>query len=312
MPAKQTKESSKTDQRVRKLNRKNKKQVTKIYKKIPSSFSLLNTSFKHIWANKRLLIGIMIVFAALYIVLVRGLVMQFELSQNSAKIDEVIGDGINTPTKAFVLLGSLFGTTGSTSGEAASVYQIFLFIIISLVLIWALRQTFDESTKIKIKIRDAYYKSMTPFITYILVWLVILIQCIPAFIGITLYSLVVPEGLAVSAFEQVFWVVLMILGLVVTTFLLSSSIFASYIVTLPNMAPFTALRSARKLVKYRRFSVIRKVIFLPIFISICFLVLFLPLVILVPLIAEVLFVVLGFGLIVLGHTYYFVLYRALI
>jgi hypothetical protein len=78
------------------------------------------------------------------------------------------------------------------------------------------------------------------------------------------------------------------------------------------MTPLAALRSARKLVKYRRSSVLLRVVFLPIFVTVCFLVIFLPLVILLPLVAEILFAALSFVLIVLGHTYLYFLYRELL
>jgi len=296
--------------RVRKLKRKDKKKFTRSTKKIPSSFSLLKKSCMHVWQHKKLFVGILLVFAIFYTILVKGFATQFKLSETSSLIDEALGDGIGTPEKALALVGSLFGTSAETSGEAASVYQLFLFIIVSLVIIWALRQTFEGTSKISVK--DAYYKSMGPFITYCIVGIVIIIQCIPALLGLSLYSLVVSGGVAVGALENILWLIVLLAGLFASVYFLSSSLFASYIITLPNMTPLAALRSARKLVKYRRSSVLIRVVFLPIFVTVCFLVIFLPLVILLPLVAEILFAALSFVLIVLGHTYLYFLYRELL
>lgn len=269
----------------------------------------MRRSMAHMWQNKGLFAGILAVFAVLYVVLVKGFATEFQLEETSNAIDEA-ALGLDAPTKAFTLLGALFGTGSTTSGEAASVYQLLLFIIISLVVVWTLRQTLDGSSKLRI--RDAYYKSMSPFVTYSIVLFVIFLHSIPALLGISIYSFVMSGELAINVFERVIWLLVMVAGLLGSTYLISSSLFASYIVTLPNMTPLQSLRSARKLVRYRRAAVIRRVLFLPVFVILCFLVIFLPLVLLVPVLAEVLFAVLGFALIVLGHSYFYLLYRELL
>ncbi len=295
--------------RVRKLTIKNKKKVVKA-KKLPNSFTILAQALKHIWRHKRLYAGILAIFALLYVLLVKGLSTGFQLSQTRDAIEEAVEEGISTPIKAVVLLGTLFGTTGAASSEAASVYQVLLFIVISLVVIWTLRQTLYKQAKVTVK--EAYYKSMYPFIPYILVWLVIVLQLIPALIVLFIYGIVTSGGIAVGVIEQVSWLLVLVLGLSASVYFVSSSLFASYIVTLPGMTPLAALRSARKLVRYRRWSVIRKVLFLPVVILISLVVIFFPLVLFAPVLAEILFLVAGLGLVLLTHSYMYVLYRALL
>src|SRR5581483_10553725 len=48
-------------------------------------------------------------------------------------------------------------------------------------------------------------------------------------------------------------------------YMVSASVFGLYIVTLPDMQPRQALRSARDLVRFRRFAIIRRVFFMPLF-----------------------------------------------
>ncbi len=45
-----------------------------------------------------------------------------------------------------------------------------------------------------------------------------------------------------------------------TLIYVKSSLFALYIVTLPDMTPMKALRSARELARYRRWTVLRKIL----------------------------------------------------
>ena len=56
--------------------------------------------------------------------------------------------------------------------------------------------------------------------------------------------------------------------------------FALYIVTLPDMTPMKALRSARELVRYRRWTVLRKVLFLPLMLLVVAAIIMVPIIIL--------------------------------
>lgn len=303
------KNEKKASSRVRKLDYKSKKKSVKINEPIPSSFVILKSAISHVWRNKKLFAGIIFVYAILYLLLVKGLAANFQLPDTKEAIEEAGGD-VDPITLGTVLFGSLVGTASSTQSESSAVYQVFLFILISLVLIWALRQTYEGSPKIKVK--QAFYSGMYPLIQYILVWLLIILQLIPALIGVSVYSIVSSNGIAVGPIENILWAALALLLVSVSVFFVSSSLFATYIVALPKMTPMLAIRKASLIVKFRRFSVIRKVIFFPIVVLILSLVIFLPLVIYLTLLAEVLFVVFLFVLILMGHAYFYNLYRKLI
>lgn len=295
--------------RIRRLGYKDKKKSVKINEPIPSSLSILMASIKHVWLNKKLFFGIMIVYSLLYLLLVKGLATNFQLPDTKQAITDA-GTGLDTLTTGSVLLGSLVGTIGSTSSESAAVYQVVLFIFISLVLIWSLRQTYGKG--IKIKVRQSFYSSMYPLVQYILVWLVVSIQLIPAVIGLTLYGIVSSNGIAVGALENILWLILTAILIGLSVFYVSSSLFASYIVTLPDMTPMLALKKAKKVVKFRRFAIIRKLLFFPFVAGIITVLIFFPLVLYLTVLAEVLFIVFTILLILLGHSYFYNLYKKLL
>ncbi len=137
-------------------------------------------------------------------------------------------------------------------------------------------------------------------------------QLLPALLVLTIYSVVSANNIAFGAGEQIFWFTLMLIGTAVSVYWLCSSLFASYIVTLPNTSPMVALRSARKLVKYRRWTIIRRLLFLPFVLMIFLLVVFLPLVFFAPVLAEVAFLVVSLACLFVAHAYMFVLYRELL
>lgn len=296
--------------RTRKLSRKQKKNVARSTNKLPNSFVILRRALGHLWQYRMLYLGIFAAYFLLYVIFVQGLAANFQLSDTKQLLNETFEGELGTLETTAALFGALLGTAGSTSGEAASVYQMILFILFSLIIIGSLRASFDN--KNKVSYRQAFYQSSYPLVQFILVGLVIILQSLPALAGLALFSVIVSNGIAVTAFEQILWFSLMVLGIGVTTYFVSSSIFASYIVTLPKMTPMNALRSARKLVKYRRFNIIRKILFLP-FAALVFLaIVFLPLVFVLPLAAEILFMVCSLLAVFVLHAYFYTLYRELL
>lgn len=296
--------------RTRKLNRKQKKKVVKSNTSLPNSFWLLREAWRHIWQQRRLYGGILLVFLLLHVVLVKGLATEFQLTETSETLEEVAGDSLDVPTKTFALLGTLFGTAGASSGESAGLYQLIIIILFSLVIIWTQRQTFDNRTKVPFA--DVFYKSMYPLIGFLLVGLVVFIQMIPAIVTFSVVSLVSSESIAVGNVEIGVWFVFLTMGVLLSLYFMSAGLFASYIVTLPNMRPMRALRAARTLVRFRRFTIIRKIIFFPVAFLFILLVIFLPLVLIAPIVAELLFAGIVLVALLLWHSYMYVLYRELL
>jgi hypothetical protein len=94
--------------------------------------------------------------------------------------------------------------------------------------------------------------------------------------------------------------------------MITSSLFALYIVTLPNMQPMKALRTARQLVRHRRMLVMRKLLFLPFIMLIISAVVTVPVILYATPIAEWLFFALTMIALAVFHSYIYVLYRELI
>jgi len=184
-----------------------------------------------------------------------------------------------------------------------------LLIIVSLATIWALRQVYNNNA---IRVRDSFYKGVYPLVPFILVLLVIGLQLLPLLIGGTLYSIVISSGIAVGLLQELLWALLFLGFALISLYLLSSSLFALYIVTLPEMTPFKALRSARDLVRHRRWLVLRKILFLPLILLILAAVILVPLLVIVTPIASWIFLLLSLASLVVVHSYGYALYRELL
>jgi hypothetical protein len=95
-------------------------------------------------------------------------------------------------------------------------------------------------------------------------------------------------------------------------YMVTSSVFALYIVTLPNMTPMRALRSARGLVLGRRWTVLRKLLFLPIALFLLGALIMLPLIWFWAPAATWVFFALSMACLAALHSYMYALYRSLL
>ncbi|HEY5152951.1 MAG TPA: hypothetical protein VII55_03170 [Candidatus Saccharimonadales bacterium] len=271
---------------------------------LPSARQVGRQAALTLWEHRKLFIGITAVYGLLNILLAQSLSGATDVSS----VRQTLGHlkNLDSGIKAF---GSLINSAGSGSDPAANAYKLFLGLVFSLAVIWALRQVLTGAT---IRIRDAYYRGMYPLIPFILVLLVIGLQLIPLLIGSTLYALVINNNLAVHLIEQVIWTLVFGVLALVSLYMISSSLFAVYIVTLPDMAPLKALRSARDLVRHRRWTVMRKILCLPLFLLIIATVVMVPIIVWLTPLSKWAFFVLSICVLPVSHAYMYTLYRELL
>lgn len=279
---------------------------------LPSAFSLLVRAVRHLWLHKKLYFWILAIYGLLTLVLVKGLTGSINLNEIKDNLEQTDGSQSGRLGNSLTLFGFLLGSTGGTGSEAGSAYQTILLIIASLAVIWGLRQTHASKTAKGLKARHAYYGGMYPLVPFTLVLVVVALQLIPLAIGGSLYTAVIGGGLAVSGLEQFLWAALFALFSILSLYMITSSVFALYISTLPDMTPMKALRSARELVRYRRWTVLRKIVLLPIFLLIVAAVLIIPAIILLTAVGEPLFFVFSLVALAIIHAYMYELYRELI
>lgn len=277
--------------------------------KLPSAFKLFKASIKHLLAHWKVFLGIVLVYFVLTILLVKG----FGFSTNVQDVKEAFKDLFDSKLSALEtsvsLFGELIGSAGQTSNDVAGIYQSILLMTVSLALIWTLRQTY---AKTKVGIRDAFYKGLYPFVPFLLVLMVIGLQLVPLLIGNWLYGTVIANSIAIAGIEKAMWAMVFFFLALLSLYLISSSIFALYIVTLPDMRPMQALRSARELVRHRRWSVLRKVIFLPIALLVFGAVIIIPLILFAAPLVEWVFFALSMSALAVIHSYMYALYRELL
>ena len=273
-----------------------------VSRKLSSVFGLTRQAVRTPWSRKKQFAGIAAIYGLLNIIFVSGLGSGIDVTTIRDSFSSRIVGGI----AAYV---QLLGGSGNTASEVAGVYQMMLFLVASLALVWALRQTHAENA---FRIRDAYYKGMHPLVPSIVVVCVMGLQLLPAVIGATVYQTIMVSGIAATGAQSIIWLIALLAAFLLSLYFLVSSLQAFYVATLPDMTPWVALRAARKLVKSRRWTVLRKVLFLPLLLILITAVLMLPVIIALPALAQLWLLIIAPVLIVFSHSYLYGLYKELL
>ena len=275
--------------------------------KLPGSFRLMISSLKVIRDNWKLFLGIVVVYGLVSLLLGQSL-SSGTISQAKASLDGPKGSSLEGLLSSAVVFASMSNAIDSSSSGVPGAYQVILIITASLAIIWALRQVYAKS---KVRIRDAYYRGMYPLVPFTLLMLLIIVQLLPIIVGLALYGLV-KNGVGAPGFEMILWAILVFLLIVWSLYMLTASLVSLYIVCLPDMAPMAAFKSARELVKGRRWTIMRKVIFLPFFLFIAEGIIIIPIIFLATPLAQLALFLVAMADLVVINSYMYRLYRELL
>ena len=308
---KPSKQAGANARRVRKLTKKQArgkaKKNVKTRKPLPGSFKLTIQVIKTLRQNWKVLGGIVLVYLILNIIFASG------ISNVSSAFDSIKSNlNANNSSGFWHAAGgfaSLVGSSGASGSSAGSALQSALFVLESLVIIWALRHLMSGQV---ISVKLAYYRSMAPLIPFLLIIAVVIIQLLPVTIGATILAAIATSVFTGSTAASVVSAIAFIGLAVWSLYMICASILALYIVTLPDMEPRQALRSARDLVQFRRLLVIRKILFLPLLVLVAMGIVIIPLILYASALVPAVFFILSMASILFVHTYLYSLYRGML
>ena len=283
--------------------------VTKPAPHLLSIWQLMQQTVRILWQHKLTLGLISGVYAVLNIILVQSFATSSEVDSLKQHVSQVLKGHPSQILSSTGSFAQLISTSGGGGSQTGSAYQFFLIIITSLATIWAFRQLLSDQT---IRARDAYYRGMYPLIPFVLVFLLIGLDLLPMLGGVFVFGIVLSNNIAVHWYEQLAWGTGMLVLVLLSLYLLASSLMALYIVTLPDMNPMKAVRSARDLVRGRHWTVVRKIIVLPIVLAIGIYVVVAPLALIASPLATIGLFILSALAFAAIHGYMYLLYRELL
>lgn len=278
--------------------------------RLPKARHILNSAIGRLKESKRAVLGVTAVYGLGVVLLVRGFSASQDFETLRMLLDSLLTGTAGKLKSVALQLTFLFGGGGNDNTlPNASLYQTILLVVCSLALIWIFRQ---KQAKAAVSTKKAFYQGMYPLIPFILVTFIIGLQLLPVGIGSFLYSTLISNGIAVHAWEKLAVLFVFLLSGWWSLRMITSSIFALYIVTLPDMAPFRALRSAKELVRGRRLMIWRKLILLPFVLFLGTTVVVLPFLLFLTPLTVWIFFILSTAWFAVIHSYLYTLYRELL
>ncbi len=279
---------------------------------LPAAWRIGQCALGILWRYRLFFLILTAIYLVLDLLLVRS-VLAFDVASLRSGLSDSLRHGGGLALGGLSIFSSLFTAAASgASGDKTGAYHFFVVLLISLVIIWALRQIFADEAGTKLRIKRAFYQSTTPLIPFMLLVFLLGLQFVPLFITLQVYAIIVNGGIVSSAFEQVLLLGALLGMMLLTIVWLARTIIALYIVTLPGMEPLEAYRNAKVLVQGRRLSIIRKLLFLPLALFVMAGVIMVPAILIwAPLAQWLFFVLTGVGLVAV-HAYLYSLYRELL
>ncbi len=250
--------------------------------RVPGLLAHAMLSFKTFFQYWRTFVPLVLLMTILYILGV-GLMSVSTYQALGESIDatslEVAGGQIGNFAKAGLILLSTITTGGLDSGmgEAQVLVTIILFLVMWLVTVFLLRRFLTGERP---KLRDGLYNALGPIIPTLLIFIVIIIQAIPIMLVVIAYSAALATDFLTTPFYALIFFIFAALMLLLSGYLISSSLMALVAVTAPGMYPLRALAATADLMASRRIKFIIRLIYLLIVCVIYYIIVMLPIILL--------------------------------
>lgn len=287
---------------------------------IPGIIAFTATVFRSLWSDKALFLRLL-ALATLVAFLLVGAAQQdqFAIPNEVLKeYKETAGNaGIDSVTQVGILFSAAaFGGLNVALTEAQGIYLFALYLLVWLVTIWLLRHRMAGSN---VQLRDGLYSAGTPVVSTLLLLFLMILQLLPASLGIIVFSGAISIGLLVGAVVTSIFASLTLLVVALSLYWVTSTFFALIIATIPGTYPMKALRSARDIVAGQRIRLVVRLAWLLFIQGILWAAVLLPLIVLDTWFAQswLPFTVFGIQLltgfsVIYGSAYVYLLYRKMI
>lgn len=275
--------------------------------RLPTAWVIVGQALRLGRERWRFWLSFVILFAVLNLLLVHN--FSGDVVSVKSQLASFLGE--HSPATGLGTYALLLAGNSSAAG-AAGAYQYLLLVIGSLAAIWGLRQEMVDRSPARLRLRDSLYRGMTPLIPFVIVLIVLSLELIPVILAGGLYGIVASGGIIRTWVEQLLFLIIFLAGLGLTAWLVMRSVFAMYIVTLPDMTPLRALRDAVQIVKGRQLNLVRKLLFLLLALLLGSMVVLVPVIIVAPVLTQPLFFILSIIALPFVHAYLYSLYRELL
>lgn len=218
---------------------------------LPSALSLIVDSWRFVWGNKRILLGLGAMYAVTAYIIVGG-ISQLDFVELRVATQEFFSGEISALASATSLLGAaMSGALTEPANEVQRLLSSVLVFIFWLAIVWATRMIIAGKS---IKIRDALYNCCAPIIPSLLLFGGVLVQALPAILATFGFALAENSGLLKGGAETMVIALAVAVSWLLSTYWIMGTIFSLVIVTLPQMYPWKALVASGELIVGQRWQ----------------------------------------------------------
>ena len=248
----------------------------------PGLLSHAMLTFKMIFSHWRVFLPFIMLLVVLYILAVGLMTEEFyQEFQTSidATSDELASGDLGYFAKAGLLLASTVTSGGLQAGmgESQTIFGILLFLISWLVTIFLVRHFLANKA---VRLRDGLYNALSPLLSTLVVFAVAFMQAIPIILVIITYSAAIMTDFLTSPFYALVYFIFAISMLLLSGYMLSSTLLALVATAAPGVYPLAALMAASDLIASRRMRFILRVLYLGLVVALIYIVTMLPIIML--------------------------------
>ena len=247
---------------------------------VPGLLSHAAESFSLIFKNWKLFLPLIAIAVVFNIVLV-GIMSEATYVQFQTVLEETNDKFLTGELGNFAKAGLLLVSTVTSGGlssslsESQQIFAVIVFLLIWLITIYLLRHLLAGH---KIKLRDGFYNALTPLVSTFVVLMVAFLQAIPILIVVITYSAAVTTEFLSTPFYALIYFIFASLMLILSGYLLSSSLIALVAVTAPGLYPLPALKTASDLMMSRRIRFIIRLLYLIFVLALTWVVVMMPII----------------------------------
>ena len=230
---------------------------------------------------------LLVVLYAVLLLVVGGVTSQDNYNQVSNLMQQstetLSSGGWNKLGQAGLMLVATFAS-GPTNLSADQQIYLFIFLLFAwLSSVWLLR---EFKLKRKPRLRDGLYNAGAPFLSTLLVCILLLCQLLPIGIVALVYTALSSVGIVGQGFGSMLFWVMAVVVIALVLYWVTSTIIALVVVTLPGMYPMRAVRAAGDLVVSRRLRIMYRILWLLGSVAVAWTVIMVPLILLVTWISS--------------------------
>jgi hypothetical protein len=228
---------------------------TRSYKKggpVIKIWPLIFGSFSFIWHEKKLLLTMTLIFAVVSYLVVGG-ISQLNFTDLRQATQELFSGNIGAlGSVATLFSAAVTGGLNPTANQLQQFMSVVLAFLMWLALVWILRRRLSDQPT---TVREALYNSGAPIIPSVMVSSAIIIQLLPAVIGVIGGVLTLSGAWFQGGVESMLVCTAGALLVLLSVYWVAGSATAMVIITIPGMYPWRALSAASDLVIGQRWKI---------------------------------------------------------